>query len=278
MGDLEADTAVEAVGDGCYRGVPSPEWEIWGPMGGYIASFGSGRRLRHVAHAAVDVRLPLPRGGPVRAHRRPGRGPQGGTGRQLVPRRDHPGWAADPRRVGVDHDGGRGPRARRDRAARGARPRRAAEHRGAGPRRCRAPVPVLAELRRKAARVRGRLATRRPSPGPVAGVAAVPADVDVRGPLGRRGADGDPRRPPELALGPPAARLAGAAVHRPHARPERHVPQPTAGEEWLLCDGAAPLSTGGQFGWTARVWSTGGGLLASGGGQCLYRRMRPPTP
>jgi acyl-CoA thioesterase-2 len=50
-----------------------------------------------------------------------------------------------------------------------------------------------------------------------------------------------------------------------------HVP-PT-GEEWLLCDGAAPLSTGGLFGWTARVWSEGGTLHASGGGQCLYRRM-----
>jgi len=50
--------------------------------------------------------------------------------------------------------------------------------------------------------------------------------------------------------------------------------RPTSGEEWLLCDGAAPVSTGGLFGWTARVWSTGRQLMASGGGQCLYRRMR----
>ena len=46
--------------------------------------------------------------------------------------------------------------------------------------------------------------------------------------------------------------------------------------DWLLCDGAAPVSTEGLFGWTARVWSTDGRLHASGGGQCLYRRMQPP--
>ena len=52
--------------------------------------------------------------------------------------------------------------------------------------------------------------------------------------------------------------------------------RPTSREPWLLCDGAAPLSTRGLFGWTARVWSPGGALLASGGGQCLYRRVRQP--
>lgn len=38
MGDLAHDTAVEQVGDGRYRATLSPEWEIWGPMGGYVAS------------------------------------------------------------------------------------------------------------------------------------------------------------------------------------------------------------------------------------------------
>ena len=78
------------------------------------------------------------------------------------------------------------------------------------------------------------------------------------------------------------------SAHRPHAwtQPPFIAPtldlsvafhQPAVGEEWLLCDGEAPLSTGGLFGWTARVWSAGGGLLASGGGQCLYRRVTPPA-
>lgn len=38
MGDLGVDTAVEQVGDGRYTATLSAEWEIWGPMGGYIAS------------------------------------------------------------------------------------------------------------------------------------------------------------------------------------------------------------------------------------------------
>jgi acyl-CoA thioesterase-2 len=50
--------------------------------------------------------------------------------------------------------------------------------------------------------------------------------------------------------------------------------QPSSGDDWLLCDGAAPLSTGGLFAWTSRVWSVDRRLVASGGGQCLYRRMR----
>ena len=65
MGDLAADTAVEALGDGRYRGVLSRDWEIWGPMGGYLASFalraagGESRFLRpaslfcHYLHVAA---------------------------------------------------------------------------------------------------------------------------------------------------------------------------------------------------------------------------------
>jgi acyl-CoA thioesterase-2 len=49
--------------------------------------------------------------------------------------------------------------------------------------------------------------------------------------------------------------------------------QPATGHDWLLCDAAAPLSTGGLFGWNARVWSQGGTLHTSGGGQCRYRRV-----
>ncbi len=53
--------------------------------------------------------------------------------------------------------------------------------------------------------------------------------------------------------------------------------RPTAGHPWLLCQGVAPVSTGGLFGWTGRVWSEAGALLASGGGQCLYRPVPPPS-
>jgi len=38
MGDLGIDTAVTQVGESRYTATLSQEWEIWGPMGGYIAS------------------------------------------------------------------------------------------------------------------------------------------------------------------------------------------------------------------------------------------------
>lgn len=74
------------------------------------------------------------------------------------------------------------------------------------------------------------------------------------------------------------------AAHRPHAWKQEpwmaptldlnvafHRPAPDA--DWLLCAGTAPLATRGLFGWTGRVWTADGRLVSSGGGQCLYRRM-----
>ena len=39
MGDLGIDTSLRPVGEGRFRGRLSRDWEIWGPMGGYLASF-----------------------------------------------------------------------------------------------------------------------------------------------------------------------------------------------------------------------------------------------
>lgn len=41
MGDFERDTAVEPLGDGRYRAEVSADWEIWGPMGGYVAAIAA---------------------------------------------------------------------------------------------------------------------------------------------------------------------------------------------------------------------------------------------
>ena len=38
MGDLANDTAVHPRGDGFYEATLSADWEIWGPMGGYVAA------------------------------------------------------------------------------------------------------------------------------------------------------------------------------------------------------------------------------------------------
>jgi acyl-CoA thioesterase II len=49
------------------------------------------------------------------------------------------------------------------------------------------------------------------------------------------------------------------------------LPAPT--EAWLLADGSAPVSGDGMFGWTGRLWTPEGSLVAAGGGQALYRRV-----
>jgi acyl-CoA thioesterase-2 len=38
MGDFEKDTRVEKIGDGRFRAELKPDWEIWGPNGGYVAT------------------------------------------------------------------------------------------------------------------------------------------------------------------------------------------------------------------------------------------------
>lgn len=38
MGDLAVDMAVKAIDEHTYEAVLSPDWEIWGPMGGYVAA------------------------------------------------------------------------------------------------------------------------------------------------------------------------------------------------------------------------------------------------
>jgi acyl-CoA thioesterase II len=50
-----------------------------------------------------------------------------------------------------------------------------------------------------------------------------------------------------------------------------HDPRP--GSDWLLTDGHAPLATDGLIGWNGRLWSVDGHLVASGGGQMLCRRV-----
>lgn len=48
-----------------------------------------------------------------------------------------------------------------------------------------------------------------------------------------------------------------------------------ATEPWLLVDGYAPVAADGLLGWNVRLWSTSGQLVASGGGQGLFRRTKP---
>jgi acyl-CoA thioesterase-2 len=276
MGDLGVDTAVERVGEGRFRAVPSADWEIWGPMGGYIASFalravgattGHARPTTFACHylgvarfEPIDIRVET---------RKQGR-------------------AASSHRVEITQDG----RPILDASAWSTTEGEGLEHDETVPPDIPGPdeLPSIVEL--------------------------VPEDAEPPFPFWRnfdaKPLDFTAEWPPD---GPRPARWrewlrflptstfedpwvdaarsvilvdlpSWPSAHRPHAwkEPPFTAPtldlsvafhQPTAGEEWLLCDGDAPLSTGGLFGWNGRVWSTSGQLLASGGGQCLYSRMRP---
>src|SRR5262245_39262181 len=54
-----------------------------------------------------------------------------------------------------------------------------------------------------------------------------------------------------------------------------HEPVPES--EYLLADGHSPVGRDGLLGFTTRVWSEDRRLVASGGGQMLCRRMTPPS-
>lgn len=277
MGDLGADTAVEPVDDGWFRATPSKDWEIWGPMGGYIASFAlraAGAATVHERPAAfschylgvarfepIDIRVePRKEGRAAASHRVE----IAQEGRPIL---DAMVWST-PEGEGLEHDETIAPAV-------------------PGP----DELPSVEEL----------LPPDAQPPFPFwRNFDERPLHFEIEWPP-------DGPRPPEwqawLRFLPTstfedpwldAARSvilvdlpSWPSAHRPHAwkQPPFTAPtldlnvafhQPASAEPWLLCDGSAPLSTGGLFGWTAKVWSPGGTLHASGGGQCLYRRVPQP--
>jgi acyl-CoA thioesterase len=72
---------------------------------------------------------------------------------------------------------------------------------------------------------------------------------------------------------------AGSRPHA-HAEPPFIAPSldlyaafqdPTSGSDWLLLDTHSPVAQAGLLSWTGRVWSEARTLLASGGGQAVFR-------
>ncbi len=278
MGDLGEDTAVTSLGGGRYTANVSQDWEIWGPMGGYIASIA----LR-AAGADAGERRPTA----FSCHYF---GVAAFEPVQVSVETRKPGRVAQSQRVEVTQDG----RAILDAMVWSTLEVDGLEHDETEPPDVPGPdgLPSIEEL---------------------AGPDSAPPfpfweNFDAR-PL-----EFVTPWPPSEALPPvwrewlrfsPTATFADPwidacrsvilvdlpswpAGHRPHAwqEPPYIAPtldlnvafhRPTSGEAWLLCDGTAPLSTGGLLPWTARVWSPSGRLHASGGGQCLYRRTTPPS-
>ena len=278
MGDLGKDTAVETVGDGRYRATLSADWEIWGPMGGYVAgcalrAAGAASALARpatfschylgvAAFGPVDLRVePRKEGRTVASHRVE----VTQEGRPIL---DATVWSVG-EVEGLEHDETVAPDV-------------------AGPQ----DLLSVEEL----------MPDRAPSFPFWDNLDGKPIDFvgdwPPPGPLPARSQQWLRFRPTATFEDPWVDAVRSVilvdlpswpSAHRPHAwtEPPFIAPtldlnvafhQPASAHEWLLCDGVAPLSTGGLFGWKARVWSPGGALHASGGGQCLYRRVRPPPP
>jgi acyl-CoA thioesterase II len=275
MGDLATDTTLEPVGDGRFRVTLERDWEIWGPMGGYVAACAlraAGAVSPHPSPATLSCHyLGVARFEPVDIAVETRRSGRAATSLRVEvtqdgkPVLDAMVWSTAPG-DGLEHDETQAPDV-------------------PGP----DALPAMDEL-----------APGRPSSFPFwDNLESKPIDYETQWPPeGPRPASWKQwlRFVPTSAYDDPwidATRLvilvdlpSWPAAHRPHAWSEPpftapsldlHVAfhQPAHDQEWLLCDGTAPLSIGGLFGWTARVWSPGGRLHASGGGQCLYRRMRP---
>jgi acyl-CoA thioesterase II len=277
MGDLATDTHPEPTGDGCFRVALSRDWEIWGPMGGYVAACAlravgavsthprpaafSCHYLGVAAFEPVEIRVEERKvGRTVAAHRVE----VSQHGRPIL---DGMVWSIG-EVEGLEHDETLAP-----------------EVPGPGG------LPDIRDL----------VAEDAEPPFPFwENFDARPLDFEPDWPP----AEPRPARWREwLRFAPTATHAdpwvdAGRSVilvdlpswpsaHRPHAwrQPPFIAPTldlnvafhlPTGDEPWLLCDGEAPLSAGGLFGWRAGVWSVSGRLLASGGGQCVYRRLPPP--
>ena len=277
MGNLEKDTAVEPVGDGRYRASLSADWEVWGPMGGYVASVAlraagaAARRPRpasfscHYLSVAAfdDVELEVTE---LRSTRVAGsyRVEMLQGDRRIL---EATVWTIDDDIEGLDHD--------------------------------EASMPDV------------------PRPPELPSIEELLADVEDPAPpfpfwrnFDVRPLDFRTDWPPDGPL-PPVFRewirfldgdfgdpwidacraLIGVDVvswpstSRPHAHVQAPIYAPSLdlyvafhrapSTEWLLLDGHSPVGEDGLLGWNGRMWSEDGRLVASGAGQALCRPVRP---
>lgn len=276
VGDLAADTAVEPAGDGRYRAVLSDDWEIWGPMGGYVAAVAlraagaassfarpaafSCHYLGVAAFDGVDIDVT-----PLRVAR------SAASHRVTITQGERPIMEALTWSVaevdGLVHDVAVAP-----------------------------DVPGPGELRSAEELAEGQ---EPPFPfwlnfdtRPLDWVAEWPpaGPLEPRWRNWMRFAQWKAGAEPWLD----AARLllladlpSWPSANRPHAWQQPPFIAPTLDlqvtfhrlvpdEPWLLVEGTSPVAADGLIGFTSRLWTTTGALVASGSGQTLCRRVGGP--
>ena len=275
MGDLGIDTEVRALGDDRYEATLSQEWEIWGPMGGYVAACalraaGASSPFDRPATFSCHF-LSVAKFGTVDIRVETRKGARTATSQRVEVTQDDRAildatvWSIGDVE-GLEHDETVAPEV--------PGPDGLPFIQELLPDDAQPPFPFWNNFDAKPLAIRSRVAARRAAPARWAEWLRFLPTPTFADPWT------DAARSVILVDLP-----SWPSAHRPHAwtEPPFIAPtldlnvafhQPASDEEWLLCDGAAPLSTSGLFAWTSRVWSPGGRLHASGGGQCLYRRMR----
>jgi len=275
MGDLALDTAVESVGDGRYRARLSREWEIWGPMGGYVAA---------IALRAAGTASPFDRPASFFCHYlsvadfdrielevstvRAGRSAL--SQRVHVTQRDRPILEASVWSVagndGLQHDEAVAPDV-------------------PGPEALSRFEDLMADqpstyafwdnVEMRPVHFRSEWPPREPLP-PVwqawcrfRPTATFPSDpwVDACRSVVLLDVQSWPAASQRHAWREPHGYIAPSL----DLYVAFHSPAPS--EAWLLADGHAPVSGDGMLGWTGRVWTPSGVLVAAAAGQALYRRL-----
>ncbi|MDX2170177.1 MAG: thioesterase family protein [Deltaproteobacteria bacterium] len=277
MGDFGEQTAVEG-GDGRFTARLSPDWEIWGPNGGYVAAIalraaGAGTPLRRPASFSAHF-LSVAEFGQVelsvttlRAARR------AASLRVAMTQQERPilealVWVVDDALAGLAHDD----TAKPDVPA---------------PDRLRSIEELVPEAdRRQRFKFWDNLEVRPTT-------AWIPWPDRRPGPprwcewyrLRPRATFDDPFTDAARAL-LLIDTMTWPAACQPHLPDSGyvapsldvsvrfHAAAPAA--EWLLCEAAAPIARHGLIGGAAHVWSPDGALLASGGGQLLCRPAPRP--
>jgi len=295
VGDLAVDTALAAVGpsaadedgvDGgplragerrCYTGSLSPDWAIWGPNGGYVASLalraaglatGRARPASIVAHILgvaafdrVDLDVTV-----LRTSR------FASSARVSLTQGDRPilealVWGLDPGGATLDHDTGSLPQVPPPDAIPSRDQRVAAMPVDARP-------PDLPFFHNLDIRQPGWIDDW-PPPGPLDPTVHWWTRFVPTARFDDAWVDACRLLIPVDTMGWPAASLAHAHKGPPDAvavtvdlSVRFHRP---ADDEWLLAEATAPLATGGLIASDGRVWDRAGALLASGGQTMMCR-------
>lgn len=275
MGNLAEDTAVVG-GDGRYTAKLSRDWEIWGPMGGYVSAIAlraagaespfarpaslSVHYLGVAAFDEVDIEVVALRQGRRAASHRVSM-TQGGS-----PILEAMMWSVSDEAEGLEHDEARMPA-----------------------------VPNWDILKSPSEIVGPDVAPPFPfwrnfDSRPLTWVLDDPPPGPLE-PLYRawlRFQEWEEGADPWLDCARAALLIdlpSWPSGHRPHAWREPKFIAPTLDlnvafhrlapdEPWLLLEGTSPVADDALMGWTGRLWTPGGRLVASGGGQTMFRPVR----